>query len=47
MGGVSRSRFNGFFALWEAAEVAKTAWQSNVTGLKPGANERKNRFQPF
>ena len=29
------------FACLEAAEAAEMAWPSHITGLKPGANEKK------
>jgi hypothetical protein len=34
------SRFNGFFAIAEAAEAANADVGHEVTGLKPGANQR-------
>jgi hypothetical protein len=43
----SNSRFNGFFALPEAAEAAETARLSRGTGLKPGANESKTSPNDF
>jgi hypothetical protein len=42
VGGVSHSRFNGFFGLPKAAEAAETICQPRITGLKPGANESAN-----
>jgi hypothetical protein len=42
-----RSRFNGFSARLEAAEAAEMTWPSCVTGLKPGANERKTAATNF
>jgi hypothetical protein len=35
------SRFNGLFVNAEAAEAANAAVRHAVTGLKPGANERR------
>jgi hypothetical protein len=44
---VNNSRFNGFFVFPEAAEAAETAGRSRITGLKPGANERKTQSNDF
>jgi hypothetical protein len=41
------SRFNGFFAMLEAAEAADVARDHRVTRLKPGANEKKSRADDF
>jgi hypothetical protein len=46
-GCADRSRFDGFRALPEAAEAAATVWRPQITGLKPGANERKIRQCDF
>jgi hypothetical protein len=37
------SRFNGFSIIREAAEAADVAARVEVTGLKPGDNERETR----
>jgi len=41
------SRFNGFSTIPEAAEAADVARDHRVTGLKPGANEKKSRADDF
>jgi hypothetical protein len=35
------SRFNGFYAIPEAAEAADVVGGFGITGLKPGANKRR------
>jgi hypothetical protein len=41
------SRFNGFAGIPKAAEAADITGGRKVTGLKPGANERKSRANDF
>ena len=36
-----------FSAGWEAAEAAEMIWASRITGLKPGANEKKTSSNDF